>query len=153
MRINFYKSLLVWYLRFRTLKLNLIEQIFLPIFLRLPGSWLRVLFQLKRFLNEDLSWVSLSTGRIRIERIRFLDQPEQAQPLLERLLWKWKFTGFRLSDLSSQSTVFFSQEAEEFILFLDQPGNSYYFYDCGRLKKTPSYPILFDQIELSHLNL
>lgn len=141
------KDLCIYYLKFRTMKLNFIEMVMLFLIETLDIRILEFLCQFKLKIGENLHIVELD---LPIE-VTFI-QPKS----LMRTLWKWKYTGFNIDDLENytgKAEIYFKHNSKRYILYINMITKIYYFKFLDDSteddnKYSSEFDIMFNQIEL-----
>lgn len=148
MSFNFNKIffiLILLYIKFRTIKLNIIEKIFLFLINYLNENILKRLYKIKKICGEDIRYTYFNNDNIYI--VNFNGSQNY------KLLWKIKYIGFNFSELGNElsGTEFIIKKHEEykFTLIIHSNGSKcYYIYGLlnGLQQRTEDYEIWFGQI-------
>lgn len=149
-------QLVLLYLKFRNFKLNLIHNIWLIIIYNSPLLILNILFLLKIFLKDDIRFVriDLNKNSVFIKNISYYDQYGFLRTNTDnntRLLWKWKFESFDLSDVNKFTCIDlqFQNDSHYYKLFINKLSNNYELFDITNNDVKDNGNIMFGQINFN----
>jgi hypothetical protein len=131
-----------YYLKFRTIKLNLIEKYILQLIDCLLSLHLLFLYNVKLCFGEDIRYVDVD-NQCQIYVIHVDSENDTI-----RTLWKWKYTGLNIADFKNDdhAHMYIKHNQRNYILYINVEGQEYYFYDVQAAKESLKQTIEFDQI-------
>lgn len=139
-------KLFIYYLRFRTIKLNFIEYIMLNLIEKLYEYQLYILYYIKLCFGEDIFDLPILNENNEYECIHIYNIISETSMI--RLLWKWKYKGIDINDINTETMIFFYHNKKHYILYINITMNTYYFYDVGLKTTSCINDIEFGQIKL-----
>ncbi len=135
------------YVRFRTIKLRYMENIWLYLISKFNESILCLLFSLKMII-EDIRKVNINDEKTIITDIK------NTKKTYMNIIWKWKFTGFDINDLynDNETITYITKNGINYILYINGIDNKYRIYNIDKYEISDYNDIIFNILDFNIFN-
>lgn len=135
------------YIRFRTIKLRYMENIWLYLISKFNESILCLLFSLKMII-EDIRKVNINDEKTIITDIK------NTKKSYMNIIWKWKFTGFDINDLynDNETITYITKNDINYILYINGIDNKYRIYNIDKYEISDYNDIIFNILDFNIFN-